>query len=347
MLAEGSFTPLGAKTAIGVLRYRVDQVAAVVDSTHAGSTAQASVGVGGAIPVVSDVAAAAALGADSLLVGIAPQGGGLPEAWRPILADALRRGWDVIAGLHVFLADDPELAALARQTGARLFDVRRPPAGRPVAAARAARVEALVVLTVGSDCNVGKMTTALELERELAARGTRARFVATGQTGILIAGSGVAVDAVPSDFVAGVTENLVLDAARDADVVVVEGQGSLIHSGYSGVALALLHGAAPAAMVLCHELGRQRVNERDTPIPPLAELARLYEAAAAWVHPSRVVGVALNTLRHDEATARAALTAAEHETGHPATDPVRFGAAPLAVAVLERLAARRNRAALA
>jgi uncharacterized NAD-dependent epimerase/dehydratase family protein len=338
LLAEGRFTPFDAKTAVGVLRYRPDQVAAVIDSTRAGRTAGECAGVGGAIPVVAGVAAAAALGADSLAIGIAPQGGGLPEPWRAMVREALERGWDVLSGLHVFLGDDPELAAAAARRGARLIDLRRPPARRTVAAARAAGLDALVVLTVGSDCNVGKMTAALELTRELERRGVRAEFVATGQTGIMIADRGVAVDAVVSDFAAGAIEDLVLEAGREAEVVVVEGQGALHHPGYSGVTLALIAGSCPRALVLCHHAGRGAIRTaegalREIPIPSLSELLRAYEIAAAWVQPARVVGVALNTLDLDERAARAACESAGRELALPATDPVRFGAGPLADAI--------------
>lgn len=337
LLAEGRFTPAEAKTAVGVLRYRPAEVAAVIDSTRAGRTARECAGVGGEVPVVRDVAAAAAAGADSLLVGVAPQGGELPAAWRGAVLEALARGWDVISGLHEFLADDPRLAAAAAAGGASLLDLRRPPAGRPVAAARAAGLAATVTLTVGSDCNAGKMTAAVETARALAARGERAAFVATGQTGMCVAGGGVAVDAVPSDFVAGFTEELVLEAARGADHVVVEGQGSLLHPAYSGVALGLLHGACPGALVLCHPVGRTHLRVTAAPgtfaIPALGELAAAYETAARWVRPAAVVGIALDTRALDEPAARSACAAAERETGRPATDPVRFGAAPLAEAL--------------
>ena len=350
LLAEGRFTALDAKTAVGILRYRPADVAAVVDSTRAGSRAQDVVGAGGDVPVVADLDAAAARGAGALVVGTAPQGGELPAAWRAVVMDALDRGWDVVSGLHEFLGDDPELAALSRAKGGRLIDVRRPPARRPIAARRAAGVEATVVLTVGSDCNVGKMTVSLETRAELERRSLRAAFVATGQTGIMIEGRGVAVDAVPADFVAGLTEEMVLEAARDADVVLVEGQGSLLHPGYSGVTLGLLHGACPSAMILCHQAGRERIRrpgagdpgDGEPAFPPLAELARLYEQAAAWVRPSRVIAVALNTMGLDERAARAAVAEAAADTGLPATDPVRFGAGPLAEAIA---AGRRSRAA--
>ena len=340
LLAEGHFTPTDAKTAVGVLRYRPAEVAAVIDSGNAGSTAFDVVGVGEGVPVVRDVAAAAAVGADSLLIGIAPQGGGLPEPWRAVIEDALGRGWDVLSGLHVFLADDPALAGIAARTGARLLDARRPPAGRPIAAARAAAVDATVVLTVGSDCNVGKMTAALELTAELRRRGTRAAFVATGQTGIFVADDGVPIDAVVSDFAAGAIERVVVSAARGAEVVVVEGQGALHHPGYSGVTLSLLHGAAPDALVLCHATARTelRCGGDDDPPRPIATLEALidaYQTAAAWIRPAPVTGIALNTLGDSESAARAAVRAAAAATGLPATDPVRFGAGPLADAVLE------------
>ena len=349
LLAEGCFTPQDAKTAVGILRYRPERVAAVLDSTRAGRRASECVGVGGDVPVVADLQAAHALGARALLIGIAPAGGGLPEHWRALLRDALGRGWDVISGLHVFLADDAELAALANAHGGRLIDVRRPPAHLTLPEGRVAALDATVVLTVGSDCNVGKMTAALEITRALQVAGTRAEFVATGQTGIMIAGRGAAIDAIPADFAAGAAERLVLDAAERADFVIVEGQGALRHPAFSGVTLSLMHGAAPVALILCHEAGREALRSVpggcQRPIPPLARLREEIEQAAAWVRPARVVGVALNTRALDEARSRAACASAAAELGVPAADPVRFGAGVLAEALREVRAARaRERA---
>src|SRR5258706_12535860 len=339
LLAEGRFVPTEAKTAIGVLRYRPQEVVAVLDSEQAGRTAAECVGVGGAIPVIALLADGERLGADGVLIGVAPQGGELQAEGRRLVADALARGWDVLSGLHVFLGDDPELAALAQGSGARILDVRRPPAGHPIAAGRGGALASRVVLTVGSDCNVGKMTAALEIARSLDGGDPRVVFVATGQTGIFVADAGVTVDAVPADFIAGHVETLVLEAAREAGIVIVEGQGSLHHPGYSGVTLGLLHGACPSAMVLCHQVGRTRIRvggpeDAGWPVPPLAEMIAAYETAASWVAPARVIGVALNTVGLDERVARAACEQASRETGLPATDPVRFGAAPLAAAVL-------------
>jgi len=349
LLAEDHFAPGEAKTAIGVLRYRADEVVAVMDASRAGRTAGECVGAGGSVPVVARIEEAAALGADSLLIGIAPQGGELPAPWRATVRAALERGWDVLSGLHTFLADDPEFGAVARRSGAVFHDVRRPPRRYPVAAARAAALDAHVVLTVGSDCNVGKMTAALEIRRELERAGRRAAFVATGQTGIFVADRGAAVDAIPSDFVAGVTEEMVVEAAAEAEFVLVEGQGSLTHPGYSGVTLALLHGACPGSLVLCHQSGRDRMRcglpgEPERRMATLPELVEFYERAAAWVHPARVAGIALHTGDLDEPAARAACERARAETGLPATDPVRFGAAPLAAALAARAAQGRARA---
>ena len=345
LLAEQSFSPRDAKTAVGVLRYRTDEVAAVIDSARAGATAAACVSVGGNVPVVAGIEAAALHGCDTLLLGIAPQGGELPPSWRAVVCEALARGWDIVSGLHVFLADDPGLALLARTSGSRIFDVRRPPAGRPVAARRAMDVDAMVVLTIGSDCNVGKMTASLELVEALRGRGVRASFVATGQTGIMIADHGVAIDAVAADFAAGEVERLVVAAARDSEVVVVEGQGALHHPGYSGVALAVMHGACPEALVLCHWAGRTRLrvaDDVDVPLPPLAEVRAAAEQAAAWVRPAATVAVALNTLDLGEAAARAACDAVGRELQLPVSDPVRWGAASLTDAVVAAWERRRQ-----
>ena len=351
LLAEGSFTAMEAKTAVGVLRYRPEEVVAVIDSTRAGRTTQSCAGVGGDIPVVANLEAAAALEPDTLLLGTAPQGGALPASWRGVVAEALMRGWDVLSGLHVFLADDAELATLAAAKGAYIVDVRRPPARRPLAARRAADLDAMVVLTVGSDCNTGKMTAALELREELQKKGARTVFVATGQTGIFVADSGVAIDAVPSDFVAGMVEELVCDAARDADIVLVEGQGALHHPAYSGVTLALMHGACPDALVLCHQVGRTHLRVSDAGPAPriksLSELVRDHERAASWLHPSRVLGIALNTMSVSETEGKRALEHAQQLTRLPVVDPVRFTAEPLASVLLRRMEERRRDAASA
>ncbi|HEX8360000.1 MAG TPA: DUF1611 domain-containing protein [Longimicrobium sp.] len=339
ILAEGHFGPLTSKTANSAIRYLPERVLAVLDSAQAGRTVQDVLGFGGAIPVVGTLEEGLRGGPTALLVGIAPQGGQLPAAWRAVLAAAMAAGLDLVSGLHFHLGDDPELASLAGRAGVQIHDLRRPPADLPVSHGRARDVDALTVLTVGTDCNIGKMTAALQVRDALRARGTRVGFAATGQTGILIEGWGIAVDAVVADFIAGAAERLVLQAAEGNDIVLVEGQGSLVHPGYSGVTMGLLHGTLPDAMILCG------LPSRTSPyggngayswmkLPSLSDTIRLCEATVAPLKPSRVIAVSLNTWDLSDAEARDAISRAEDETGLPATDPVRFDPAPLVDAVL-------------
>jgi len=338
ILADGDFGPMTSKTANSVLRFQPERVVAVLDRSQAGRTVESVLGFGGSTPVVGSMAEGLALKPNAVLIGIAPQGGRLPEEWRSWLVDALDAGCDLWSGLHTFLADDPLLAERARANNCRLLDLRRPPADLPIASGAAKGTSAFRVLAVGTDCNVGKMTAQLELVKALNQRGMRTRFVATGQTGIMIEGWGIAVDAVVADFIAGAAERITLEGAKDADIVLVEGQGSINHPGYSGVTLGLLHGSCPDAMILCHQPTRQYIGDYRRAswlrMPPLTEYVRLYETIAASVHPSQVIGIALNTYDLDDAAARAACAAASRETGLPATDPVRFDGAPLVEAIL-------------
>jgi uncharacterized NAD-dependent epimerase/dehydratase family protein len=341
IVADGQFGPLTSKTANSCIRYFPERIVGVFDRALSGRTVQDVLGFGGAIPVVADFERGLALGAGAtaVLIGIAPVGGRLPDEWRGWLRTAIDRGLEIWSGLHTFISDDPELGALARARGVRILDARKPPPNLPVADGLAGEVAAYVVHAVGSDCNVGKMTSMLEVRNDLVRRGHRARFVATGQTGIFIEGWGTAVDAVVADFIAGAAEALVLQAAKDADIILVEGQGSLIHPGYSGVTLGLLHGSMPRGLILCHQSSRDYIGDYHgrepwVKIPPLAELVEIYERAAAPVRPAKVLGICLNTYDLDAAAARRAVERAATETGLPTTDPVRFDPAPLAEAVL-------------
>ncbi len=337
ILADGDFGPMTSKTANSVIRFLPERTVGVLDRRHAGRTAQDILGFGGAIPVVGSMREGLTLGPTAVLVGIAPQGGRLPDEWRSWLAEALDGGCDLWSGLHTFLSDDPVLASKARVDGRQILDLRRPPADLPVASGAAKTVEPYVLLTVGTDCNVGKMTAQLQLARELNAGGLRTRFVPTGQTGIMIEGWGIAVDAVISDFVAGAAERLVLQGAEDADIVLVEGQGSINHPGYSAVTLGLLHGSCPDGLILCHQPSREYIGDyREAAwlrIPPLSSYIRLYESIASAVHPSRVIGISLNTYDLSDEAARRACDEATRETGLPATDPVRFAGTPLVEAI--------------
>ena len=334
ILAEGLFAPMTAKTAIGALRYAPYPIVAVIDSTRAGTTADQHVGTGAGVPVVATLEEARARGATVLLIGTAAAGGRIPDTYRPVLASALGAGLAVWNGLHQRVLDDPALRAAAERGGGTVRELREPPRDLPVGGHRTRRKGATVVLTVGTDAAVGKMTASLEIVAALRRAGVSAAFVATGQTGIAIAGEGISVDAVVADFIAGAAEQLTCEASESADWVVVEGQGALTHPGFSGVTLGLLHGSAPDLMVLCHDEARHIMKGYDAvglPVRSLKENVRIYEEAAAWRRtpgypPARVVAVALNTSgRSDPEIALAMVRSAEHETGLPAADPVREG----------------------
>jgi len=344
ILADGEFAPMTSKTANSVIRYLPERVVAVIDRDNAGKTVQDVLGFGGAIPVLGSMEEGLQRKPTAVLIGIAPAGGRLPDEWRGWLADALDAGCDLWSGLHTFLNDDPILHERAKANGRHIHDVRRPPSHLPVAAGLARLVDPLVVLSVGTDCNVGKMTGQLQLVRGLNDLGLRTRFVATGQTGIFIEGWGTAVDAVVADFIAGAAEELVLKAAAGADILLVEGQGSINHPGYSGVTVGLLHGSCPEALILCHQATREFIGEyRGEPwlrIPPLTDYIKMYELIGSAVHPTRVIAICMNTYDLPDTEARAACERAARETGLPCTDPVRFDPAPLLDAIVAAHEAR-------
>jgi len=347
ILAEGALGDHSAKTAYGVLRYGSRDVVAVIDSTKAPAVVGDFRDIPGRldVPVVASLEAALALPQppDALLIGIAPTGGRLPDAWKGILLSAIEHGLDIISGLHTFLADDPDLVAAAAAHGVALQDVRRPTGPRTTAVGRRHGPGKRVILAVGTDCAVGKMSVMLELRRAALADGVSASFVATGQTGIMIEGWGAPVDAIVSDFVQGAMERIVEQGEQLGDWVMVEGQGSLDHPAYSSVTLGLIHGATPHAMVLVHKPGLldhdfDHLPDRTFPLAPLPGFIDLHERIASAVAPAKVVAVALNTsLYADETDARRIIEQTAAETGLPCDDPYRFGPERLWAAVRERV----------
>ncbi|NHN41427.1 DUF1611 domain-containing protein [Halorubellus sp. JP-L1] len=323
ILAHEQF-PDRAKTALGVLRYGDHDVVAVLDRDRAGDRVADHVRDVQDAPVVASMADAP--DADVLIIGIAPIGGGFEESWRPDVRAALESGMDVVSGLHHFLADDDEFVALAAEHGGEIDDVRRPPADLGVADGVASDVTAEVVLTVGTDCSVGKMTVTEELARAARDRGVDAAVVPTGQTGIMIEGWGTCVDRVVSDFTAGAVEDMILEVGDDHDVLFVEGQGSIAHPAYSAVTCGILHGAQPDSLVLCHAAGRDRVHGyEEYALPDPETYVDLYESLAAPVHEASVVAGALNTVNVDgDGDARGAVADYETALDAPAGDLVRF-----------------------
>jgi len=334
ILGEGfSHDPHYGKTMRGIIRYGPDPVVAILDSARAGETQDG-------IPVVGTVNDSLCFDPTVAVVGVATQGGRFPPAWRQLLKSCIAKGLDVESGLHEYISEDPELIELAQRHGVELRDLRKPPAGLNVPTGANLEVEAKIVLTVGSDCAIGKKTVAVELDLEARRRGLESVFVPTGQTGIAIAGWGIAVDAVVSDFLAGAAEQLIVEGARrGGKLLLVEGQGSLVHPMYSGVTLGLIHGSVPHAFILCHRAGSTEIEGcPGHPIPPLTELVELHERISLPRRPAKVACIALNTgdFERDE-DARGEIDAVAAETELPADDPVRFGAGYLLDALLARL----------
>ena len=332
ILTEGHTNPHTAKTASCIIRYRRNEVVALLDGTQAGKTTQDLLAVGGDLPVVAKLDEAP--GANTLLLGIAPPGGKIPAPWRKIILEAIGKGMNVLAGLHDFLTDDAEFVAAAEKHGVTLTDVRKNEE-RDIARRVGLRNDCLRVLTVGHDCSVGKMVTSVELTNALKAAGHSAKFIATGQTGIMVEGDGCPIDRVISDFVSGAVEKMILQHQHN-DILIVEGQGSLVHPSYSGVTLGLLHGAFPQAMIMCYEVGRERVTGVEhVKIPPLAKIIELNEMMASISRPSRVIGIAMNSRRVNAEQAEAEREHVRAELGLPVCDVIRHGPGELVEAILD------------
>ena len=347
LLMHGGSDNLSGKTGLAMLRYSRAPIVAVVDPQQAGQPLQAICGIDHPAPVVASLAEALPHGPQVAVIGLAPSGGVLPDAMRRDVAHALRAGLSVANGLHTRLAADPTLAALVQQ-GQWIWDLRQEPQGLRVAGARAAELACRRLLAVGTDMAVGKMSACLELQAEALRRGLDARFVGTGQAGILISGAGVALDAVRVDYAAGAVEAAVLEAAAGSPLglgpitpaswILVEGQGSLAHPG-STATLPLIRGSQPTDLLLVHRAGQRTIKGLpQIAVPPLDQLIETVEALAALGRPDgrrpRVRAIALNTALLDDAQASAALAETQLTTGLPCHDPVRHAAGPLLDALL-------------
>ncbi len=331
ILTEGNSEPIAAKTAVSVLRYRPEQVVALLDSTQIGKTARHVFHLDSDAPFVATLDAAPE--ADTLMLGIAPPGGRLPASWREVILEAISRKMDVVSGLHEFLVDDAEFVAAAKTYGTRLVDVRKNDE-HDVANVQGLRHDCLRIHTVGQDCCVGKMVVSIEISRALNRAGHDSKFVATGQTGILIEGDGCPIDCVVSDFLSGAIEKQIL-ANQHHDILLIEGQGSIAHPRYSAVTLGLLHGCRPQGLILCYEAGRTAVHSMEPiPLKPLSQLCETYETLANLMAPCELIGVAMNSRRLGADEAEEERERVRQELGLPVCDVVRHGPDELVEAVL-------------
>ena len=334
ILTEGNTHPTPAKTAMGMLRYRSDEVVALLDSSHKGDKISDLLDISSSIPIVGSIKEALPLQPDVLLIGIAPAGGQLPSSWRPIILEAIQNGIAIISGLHIFIGDDTEFAKAARKKNISIIDLRRPPQNLTINQCRAKEQSCFRIHTVGTDCNCGKKVTALEVHLALRQMEKDSEFIATGQTGMLISGKGIALDHIISDFVSGAAERLVLENASHP-YLVIEGQGAITHPLYSGVTLSMLHGFCPQALILCHQPDRKIMRgSKDTPVMPPQEIIPIYEMVTRPVFPAKVVGIALNLGAMSKTQAIHYIDKIEDDSELPATDVIKFGSFKLLKAVL-------------
>jgi len=332
LYAQDRLHPLGSKTANGLILFRQDEVLAIIDGSKAGKTSEEVLGYGGAIPIVADISDAMKFNPDTLVIGVAPIGGAVKPEWVPEIKIALEAGLHVWSGLHQFLGDMEELNSYHEL----IWDARRSPKNLKVAQGHWIERKSKVILTIGSDSNVGKMTTALMLQQQLKDIGLDSIFVGTGQTGMMISGRGVAVDAIVSDFVNGATEAEIDKVDGLAPLIIVEGQGAVTHIGYSGVTMGLIHGAMPDAYVLAHQPSRL-VDDYNHPLPEIKEVIELHEALMRPFKPAKVLGVNLYSKDMNPAESQQACQSLYAETDLPVEDMVRAPKGIVAAKVLRDL----------
>lgn len=333
LLHEG-VTGKHGKIGLAFLRYSQTQIVAVIDRTCGGQSLGELAGIDRDVPLVANLQSALNYSPDVLLIGIAPSGGKLPDDLQAEVTQAINKGLSIVNGLHTFIAPDyPNLSP-----GQWIWDIRQEPPGLTIGTAKARSLPCQRILTVGTDMAIGKMSTSLELDRTAKAQGLKSQFVGTGQAGIAISGQGIPLDAVRVDFAAGAVEKIVLELSENRDLVIIEGQGSLLHPG-STATLPLIRGSQPTGLILVHRAGATHI--RDLPqvsIPPLPQVIQLYETVASVagaIEPVKVKAIALNTFALDIEAAKQVISETQQLTGLPCTDAVRFGADVLLSAILK------------
>lgn len=330
VLAEGNLGVMTSKVCATFVRYKPENCVAVIDSTKTDQNVEGVLGFGGDIPIVDSIQNGMKFNPSVLLIGMGTYSNTLPDAWRETIKFALSHGIHVVSGLHFRIGNDEELSRIAKENNCEIWDSKEPPSELSTSVNDVAKLDAsstYVVHTVGSDCRVGKKTTSLEIAKSARDQGYKAAVAATGQSGMYITGSGYAIDAVPADFIAGVTEKLVQETAIDNEWVIVEGQGSISHPAYSGVTLGLLHGAMPEALILCHQADLDHhKNWPHIPLRPLNELIQIYEQLASCLRPAKVVGISLNCSHLDKSQAEECTARLEQSIGLPVVDVIHQGA---------------------
>lgn len=336
--AQDAFSSDTAKTGIGFIRYGLCETVGIVDRKLGGKTAFDFISDLPKIPIFSsiDEAKKNRPDADALLIGIAPPGGKFPEDWIPDIKKAINYKLNIVNGLHDFLSNNSEINSLAKRENVFIWDVRKTDNKFPIANAKLLDCPTKIVLTVGTDAAIGKMTVALELTKSAKKIGKPAKFIATGQTGMMISGAGIPIDAIVGDFMAGaIEEEIIRQANSGCDIAFVEGQGSILHPGWSGVTLALFHGSLPHKLILCHKAGREYLRNTKVKINSLKDFIKVYETISLPLRKAKVVGIGLNTFGLNETEAKEAIKSIESETGLPASDPVREGGERLLEACLK------------
>jgi uncharacterized NAD-dependent epimerase/dehydratase family protein len=334
ILADNKFGPLTSKMANSAIRYLNDQIVSVIDSRNAGKNVNEVIGFGGEIPVYGTLDESLRHDPNTLLIGVSPAGGKFPSEWYPLVINAIQNRLHIISGLHEFLGDIAEFIVLAEKYRVKITDLRKNNKPNLLARGLARKFRSKIILTVGTHGNIGKMTTTIEMVKELQERGTSADWLATGQIGILLKGKGVPVDSVKGDFISGSIEAAVAAMDGNFEFVFVEGQGSIQHLGFSAVSLGILHGCLPDAMILCHrsDIG---VSEYGVDTNNLHRMIKLHEDLISFIKPSKIVAISLNTYNLPEDKAIALIDDIKKTTGLPTTDPIRFGPKVLNNAVLK------------
>ena len=324
VLCHDAFNYIKNKTGNMLIRYRPDEVVAVIDREKVGSNCEEEVGVGGDTPVLANFNASLHLKPDTLVIGNATQGGFISEEYRQEIINAINAGCDVISGMHQFLNDDDDLRSRAEERGVQLIELRMPPSPPHFPTGSWQNRKIPVLLIVGTDCDTGKMTTAWELSKRLKDRGRKIEFIGTGQTGILLSGSGVPIDAVKADFMAGEIEYLIDNVPNDTELIIVEGQGALTNQFYAGVTLGLMHGAMPDYMLMTHDPTRD-LDVTDFPMTTMKHVMDLHIDLMKSFKQSKFIGINLLTFAFDDQKALKIIEDSQKEFAMEATDLIRFG----------------------